>query len=177
MDFDFRQNFFELFGLPQRFRIDEAALTSAWHALQQRAHPDRYVQASDAEKRQALQWATFINEGLRTLREPLSRAQYLLRLAGIDAGVETNTAMAPEFLMQQMEWREAVEDAREQMNADALIGLLQRLQLEEREMLADLAESLDGAQDFISAGETVRRLMFMRKLRVEIDDALETLEN
>ncbi len=112
MSIDLTQDFFTLFGLHRRYAIDDAALEAAWHELQSQVHPDRHAHLSDVEKRLSMQWATRVNEGFRTLRQPLTRAQYLLELAGVDAGLETNTAMSPEFLMEQMEWREAVEEAR-----------------------------------------------------------------
>ena len=121
MSIDLTQDFFTLFGLHRRYAIDDAALEAAWHELQSQVHPDRHAHLSDVEKRLSMQWATRVNEGFRTLRQPLTRAQYLLELAGVDAGLETNTAMSPEFLMEQMEWREALDEAD---GADALDALL-----------------------------------------------------
>lgn len=177
MSFDFQRNFFELFGLPETYRLDERALEMAWHEWQTKVHPDRFAQAGDPEKRRAMQWATRVNEGFRTLREPLARAQYLLELAGEDPGLETNTVMAPEFLVEQMEWREAVEESRAAANADALEKLHRRLGEQERVAKDSLAVLLDDQKDYAGASDTVRRLMFMRKLRREIDEALEALEN
>ena len=124
-----------------------------------------------------MQWATRVNEGFRTLRQPLARAQYLLELAGVDAGLETNTAMSPEFLMEQMEWREAVEEAREAAEVGELEGLHKRLLAHSREVRAHLAAQLDDEQDYEAAADTVRRLMFIDKLQQEIDEALLALEN
>ena len=109
MSIDLTQDYFALFGLPRRYALDEGALEAAWHELQGRVHPDRHAHLSDFEKRRSMQWATRVNEGFRVLRKPLARAQYLLELAGVDAALETNTAMSAEFLMEQIEWREAVE--------------------------------------------------------------------
>ena len=124
-----------------------------------------------------MQWATRVNEGFRTLRQPLTRAQYLLELAGVDAGLETNTAMSPEFLMEQMEWREAVEEAREAAEVGELEGLHKRLLAHARAVRADLAAQLDDERDYEAAADTVRRLMFIDKLQQEIDEALLALEN
>lgn len=176
MSIDLKQDFFGLFGLPRAFAIDEAKLDQAWHELQARVHPDRHAHLSDAEKRASMQWATRVNEGYRTLRKPLPRAQYLLELAGVDAGLETNTAMSPAFLMEQMEWREAVEEARQAGDVDALESLHLRLRAHAKEVMAGLGEDLDDKTDFDAAADTVRRLMFIEKLQHEIDDALEALE-
>ena len=177
MSFDFQQDFFSLFGLPRRFRLDEAALEAAYHDLHAKVHPDRPAHLSDADKRRAMQWATRVNEGFRTLRKPLDRARYLIELAGVDLGSETNTAMAPEFLMEQMEWREAVEEAEEAADASELEHLHQRLRGQIRELLAHLERQLDDEDDARAAAETARRRMFLEKLRNEIDDALEALDN
>lgn len=177
MSIDLQQDFFALFGQPRRYRLDERALEAAWHDLQSQVHPDRHAHLPDADKRRAMQWATRVNEGFRVLRKPLSRAQYLLELAGVDAGIETNTAMSPEFLMEQMEWREAVEEARDAGEVADLEQLHQRLRQHAREVLSGLERALDDEHDYVAAADTVRRLMFIEKLQHEIDDALEALEN
>jgi molecular chaperone HscB len=139
-------------------------------------HPDRYAHLPDADKRRSMQWATRVNEGFRTLQKPLARAQYLLVLAGVDAGVETNTAMSAEFLMEQMEWREAVEEARAAGEVGELEKLHTRLLQHAREVRAALERQLDIDHDYAQAADTVRRLMFIEKLQHEIDDALLALE-
>lgn len=177
MSIDLQQDFFGLFGLPRRFRIDEAALELAYHDLQGRVHPDRFAHLPDSDKRLSMQWATQVNEGFRTLRKPLPRAIYLLELMGVDAGLHTNTAMSPAFLMEQMEWREAVEEARTAGEAEELAQLHTRLRQHAREVFDELARQCDDEHDYAGAAETVRRLMFMEKLQHEIDDALEALES
>ncbi|MCK2096686.1 Fe-S protein assembly co-chaperone HscB [Thauera aromatica] len=177
MSIDLTGDYFSLFGLPRRFALDEAALEAAWHALQTQVHPDRHAHLSDAEKRLSMQMATRVNEGFRTLRRPLDRAQYLLELAGVDAALETNTAMSPEFLMEQMEWREAVEEARDAAEAHELEELHRRLLHHAREVRSHLGSQLDDEHDYEAAADTVRRLMFIDKLQQEIDEALLALEN
>lgn len=176
MSIDLTQDFYALFGLPRTFEVDEAVLDHAWHELQSQVHPDRHAHLSDLEQRRSMQWATRVNEAYRTLKKPLPRAQYLLELADVDVGLETNTAMSAEFLMEQMEWREAVEEGRQAGDVDALEQLHQRLRLHAREVMLSLGKELDQAHDFAAAADTVRRLMFIEKLQHEIDNALEALE-
>jgi len=176
MSIDLTQDYFTLFGLPRRYALDEASLEAAWHRLQSQVHPDRYAHLPDADKRRAMQWATRVNEGFRTLKKPLARAQYLLVLAGVDAAVETNTAMSPEFLIEQMEWREAVEEARAAGEVEELEQLHTRLLHHAREVRADLGRQLDVDNAYPEAADTVRRLMFIEKLQHEIDEALLALE-
>ncbi|MDR0717479.1 MAG: Fe-S protein assembly co-chaperone HscB [Azoarcus sp.] len=176
MSVDLSLDYFTLFGLPRRFGIDEAALDRAWHALQAEVHPDRHTLLSSGERGRMMQEALRVNEAFATLKKPLARAQYLLELLGVDAGIATNTAMAPEFLMEQMEWREAVEEARLASDIDALEQLALRLRMRAGEVTARLEEQLDGGNDPGAAADTVRRLMFLDKLRRETVDALSALD-
>lgn len=177
MTIDLQQDFFGLFGLPRRFRLDETALEAAYHELHGKVHPDRHAHLPDADKRRVMQWATRVNEAFTTLRRPLSRAHYLLELAGVDAGLHTNTSMSPEFLMEQMEWREAVEEARVGGDVGELEQLHLRLRQHARELFLEMEREFDEGDDLTVAAETVRRLMFVEKLQHEIDDALEALES
>jgi len=175
---ELQQDFFALFGLPRRFGIDMSRLEQAYLERQAQVHPDRHAHRPESDKRVAMQWATRVNEAYRTLRKPMSRARYMLELQGQDVGAETNTVMAPEFLMEQMEWREAVEEAREGADLMELEQLHRRLSAQSREVNADLARQLDGEPaDMEGASDTVRRLMFIEKLQQDIDDAIEALED
>jgi molecular chaperone HscB len=169
------QNHFELFQLPPRFDVDMAALDAAYLEVQGRVHPDRFVNATDAEKRVAMQWATRANEAYQTLKNPQKRAQYLCELNGVDLQTESNTAMPMAFLMQQMEWREELGDARAAKDADALDALDKQVRMERKEMLAQVGKQLD-AGDFQKAAEGVRALMFLDKFGDEVQYAYEAVE-
>jgi len=169
------QNHFELFHLPQRFAIDAKALDSAYREVQGRVHPDRFTQATDTEKRVAMQWATRANEAYQTLKSPFKRAAYLCELNGIDLQTESNTAMPGDFLMRQMEWREALEEAKAARDAASLDALDAELQGTRKAELARIAEQLD-AKDFAQAGQGVRKLMFLEKFAAEIARIFEEIE-
>ncbi|SDC00264.1 Fe-S protein assembly co-chaperone HscB [Paraburkholderia lycopersici] len=166
---------FVLFGLPEQFGIDANALDHAYRTVQAQVHPDRFAAAGEAQKRIAMQWATRANEAYQTLRDPLERAKYLLHLRGIDVGAENNTAMEPAFLMQQMEWREAIEDAVRAKNVDALDALAAGLRDDERVRFTKLAALLDSGSNQ-PAAEAVRQLMFIERVAGEIDTQIERLE-
>jgi molecular chaperone HscB len=168
---NFRQNHFELFGLPPRFHLEPAPLEQAFRAIQSQVHPDRFVHASDAERRASMQSSTHVNEAYRTLKDPLKRARYLLALHRVDLQSENNTAMPAEFLRAQMQWRESVEEAADQ--PDALAALALRLAGEMKEHYVELERHLDGEGDYARAANSVRELMFLERLREEIGDALE----
>ena len=123
-----------------------------------------------------MQWATQVNEAYQTLKHPVSRGVYLLKLQGIDALDAGNTRMAPAFLMQQMEWREAIEAARTDKSVDALDALSDDLHAAHRRIEAQLGELIDVAKDYGGAHEAVRQLRFMDKLIDELGDVYEELE-
>ena len=164
---------FELFGLPPAFALDLSRLDAAYRGIQSQVHPDRYAQAGDAERRASMQMTTRVNEAYRTLKSPVRRAQYLLELNGVDVGFETNTAMPPEFLMQQMQIREQLEEAR---NAPTLDLLRKDLQVQAEELESRIEEQIDGKRDFAAARELVRKLMFLERFGEDIDAAYEALE-
>jgi molecular chaperone HscB len=175
MNPDFSRNHFDLLGLPVRFALDAPALERRYREVQSRVHPDRFAAASEAERRVAMQWATRANEAYRTLRDPVARARYLLALKGFDTGEESNTAMPPDFLMQQMEWREAAGEARASRDAQQLQRLREELVGARGEMLSLLSRALDGEANFDAGCSLVRKLRFLEKLEQEIDDALELM--
>lgn len=167
---------FDLFNLPPTYAVDSSALDDAYRTVQAQVHPDRFAAAGDAQRRIAMQWATRTNEAYQTLRDPLKRARYMLSLRGVDVGAENNTAMEPAFLMQQMEWRETIEDAAAAKNLGALEALLDELRSEERVRFDKLAALLDSHSDQ-AAGEAVRQLMFIERVASEIGTQIEKLEH
>jgi molecular chaperone HscB len=173
--FNLMQNHFDLFQLPARFDIDAGALDSAYRDVQGQVHPDRFVNASDAEKRVAMQWATRANEAYQTLKHPQKRARYLVELNGVDLQTESNTAMPMDFLMQQMEWREALGEARAAKDEAALDTLDAQVRAARKEQLAQVSLQLD-AGNFEAASTTVRALMFLDKFSEELQHAFSAIE-
>ncbi len=169
------QNHFDLFQLPQQFKMDASALDVAYHEVQNRVHPDKFVNATDAEKRVAMQWATRANEAYQTLKDSLKRAAYLCELHGIDLQTESNTAMPVAFLMQQMEWREALDDARAAKDMPALDLIDAELRAVRKDQVEQIGTALD-SEDFTKAALGVRQLMFLEKFGHEIGDAFAVLE-
>ena len=167
---------FELFGLATAFNIDAAQLDNAYRDLQSHVHPDKFATAGNAERRAAMHWAVRANEAYTALKDPLKRALHLLELRDVDVGAENNTAMEPAFLMAQMEWREAVEDARDAKNVEALDRLLDDLRSEKNLRYGKLAAWLDSNANQ-PAAEAVRQLMFLEKVQSEIGDSIAALED
>ena len=164
---------FELFDLDPAFALDPEDLDRAYRAIQSKVHPDRFVRASDAERRASMQMTTQVNEAYRTLKSPVQRAKYLLELNGVDVGFETNTAMPKKFLMGQMELREQLEEAK---SVAALQALQQNLSVQKKSLQMQIAEQVDRQKNFVAASDPVRKLMFLERFGEEIDAAYEALE-
>ena len=170
-------NHFELFGLPERFAIDARALAERYRELQQRLHPDRFASASDAERRLSLQHTAQVNEAHSTLKDPLARARYLLHLRGVDWDDEQDTMMDPGFLMEQMERREALEDAATRDDPLAAVGaVLEGVSASIGSELAALEEQF-GRLDLAAARDSVRRLQFLYRLRQDAEEREAELED
>ncbi|BCM25671.1 Fe-S protein assembly co-chaperone HscB [Methyloradius palustris] len=170
-------NYFELFNLPATFSVDSQLLDINYRKLQSEVHPDRFVTASSAERMKSMQMATLANDAYQTLKQPLSKARYLLKLAGIATDEENNTAMPADFLMLQMEWRETIEDARNAKDIDALDNLLNEIAQNANTLQQTLKIALDETNDLELAADTVRKLSFIEKLREDVSQSIEKLEN
>jgi molecular chaperone HscB len=164
---------FTLFGLAPRFALDRAALDDCWRALQARVHPDRFVSEGAAAQRIAMQWAVRVNEAYQRLKDPLKRGAYLCELRGAPIQAENNTAMPASFLMQQMAWREALDDA---ADAAAVQRLDDEVATDEKALLAELGRTLDELGDAPAAAQQVRALMFVARFREDIARRLEALD-
>lgn len=171
----FSADHFALLGLPRQQGLDSAEIDKRFRSLQALVHPDRYVQAGDAQQRLAMQWATRVNEAYQILRSPGQRALYLLTLLGFDPQVESNTAMPTAFLMQQMALREEVMTARAAGDEAFLEAAHEMLQRDINEAHQQLIALIDHQHDYKTAADLVRKLMFQEKLLNEINDALEAV--
>jgi molecular chaperone HscB len=166
---------FKLFGLPARFALDAGALDDAYKRVQSQVHPDRFAAASAAERRVAMQWAARANEAFQTLRSPLKRAAYLCELGGVPIDAESNTAMPAAFLAQQLQWREERDEVRDSGDPRRLQALAQEVDAARAKALQDLETVLDTHRDTAVAAALVRQLMFIEKMRDELNALADTL--
>jgi molecular chaperone HscB len=165
-----------LFAVPERFEVDLSVLEVRYRELQREVHPDRFAAASQAEQRVSMQLATQVNEAYQTLKSPITRAGYLLHLNGVDPEFETNTAMPAEFLAEQMERRETLEETVAASDWQRLIGLSSDLRVDQDALLARIERQLDG-KEWKEAAGTLRQLKFLEKLGEEIGSAEEGMES
>ena len=166
-------DYFRFFGLNQQFNIDLSALDQAYLAIQREVHPDRHARGSDTEQRLAMQMATFANTAFQTLKNPIQRGLYLCKLHGVDAKLETNTAMPAAFLMKQMEWRESLDEQAEDLRD--LEVLMDEVDQAKQETIAEVVQAIDAAKNYERAAELLRGLLFIDKFAIELDDAIAAL--
>ena len=163
---------FELFGLTRRFAQERSAIDARWKELQREAHPDKFAAQGAAAQRVAMQWSVRINEAYQRLKDPMRRAAYLCELHGAPIKAEDNTTMPAAFLMQQMEWREALEDALADSELDALDDGVDQVR---RAALAQCEQLIDQQQDYAGAARQVRALMFIARFADDIERRREQL--
>jgi molecular chaperone HscB len=170
MAHDWDKNYFELFGLPVGFTVDGAALAERYRSLQRQVHPDKFAAASSQERRLSMQLTTLVNEAYQTLRDPVRRGRYLLGLKGLATHDETDTRMDPAFLMEQMELRESLDEARGREDAHKRLAELandieQRFARKQDEFARCWEGQLAEAD---RARQVVREMQFLDKLLNEI---------
>ncbi len=173
MKLNLQSSDFELFGLPEQFAVSGDYLDERWKELQREVHPDKFAAQGPAAQRIAMQWSVRVNEAYKRLRDPLQRAAYLCerRVAPINA--ETNTAMPADFLVEQMAWREALDEAHSDEALDRLAAQLARVR---SDILLQIGSLLDTDNDAPAAARQVRALMFVERFARDVDARFEKLD-
>jgi len=169
------QNYFAFFNLPQQFDLDLKVLDAAWHTVQKEVHPDRFVDASDSEKRASLQWASMANDAYQVLRNPIRRAIHLCELGGYPFNDESAPAVPSDFVFEQIQWREHLDNARIDRDLEAL----EKMSIDLRERIAGqmqlIRQKLDD-HDFAVGMQEIRKMMFLQKFGDEISFAFDRLD-
>jgi molecular chaperone HscB len=168
-------NYFAIFDLPTTFALEQPMLSSRYRELQAAVHPDRFVNATDAEKRVAMARAVEINDAYSTLKDPVRRALHLLALVDIDGLDASDTSMPRDFLMEHVEWREGISDARLKEDSDRLEAMAEEL----ASIMRSLGETFQAAfrgEHFSVATTLARKMRFMQKLAEEVDSTLADLD-
>ena len=164
--------YFNLFQLEPSFNIDTEALEQTYRALADPIYiPINLLLLQLLKQKQAVMMSSTINDAYRTLKSPIDRAAYLLKSQNIDADAPEHTSFSPEFLMQQMEWRETLMDAQMEQNHDAIRALDQEIREVQSNLYQDLQQAFE-QQDYESAAQWVRHGRFLNKLRKEIASIL-----
>lgn len=168
-------NYFAFFGLPAQFEVDIPLLDRNYRKIQSEVHPDKFVTASPAERLQSMHTATLANEAYQTLKQPTARARYLLQLQGVETLEDSNTAMPTDFLMTQMEWREAIEEAQAARDVPALESQLSLMKNTAKQLQASLAQAIE--HDTAQAAQVVRKLSFIDKVCADVSAMISRIED
>lgn len=170
-------DYFQLFDVPVSFEVDLDLVQQHYMELQKTVHPDKFVNASAQEKRFSMQQTSRINEALNTLKQPVARALYLLKLKGMDINFDNETTMDADFLMEQMELRESLSEVRAKDDPLAELDRIGgELKVKTKSMMADFSEHYK-ADRLDDARELIRKLQFMQKAKKEVDELSATIEN
>jgi molecular chaperone HscB len=172
MNLNLQSNDFEIFGVAPSFGLDRAALDARWKDLQREAHPDRFATADAQSQRQAMQWSVRINEAYQRLKDPIKRAAYLCELHGAPIQAENNTAMPAAFLMQQMQWREDLDEA---SGLADLERMADDVATARRDMLQGLQTTADDLRDWPALAQQVRALMFVERFARDVESRIDLL--
>ncbi|HYQ80972.1 MAG TPA: Fe-S protein assembly co-chaperone HscB [Anaeromyxobacteraceae bacterium] len=151
---------FAVMGLPRRYGLEAAALERRHKELARALHPDRFARAEPRERLVSAERARRVNDAWRVLRDPRSRAEYLLRLRGLDPAAEGRAAPDPEFLEQQLSAREALAEARARGDETAR----RRIAREGRQRLAGLISEVAALFGEAEAGGPDRPADIARRL-------------
>ena len=168
-------NPFALFDLPVAFQVDSGLLNERYLALQKSLHPDNFSAASAQEQRLAIQKSAEINDALRILKDPITRADSIIAInTGKTENPEEKSNNDIDFLMQQMEWRETLENIENRQDTDELTAFTQEINQIRHAILSELSTTLD-AQQWDIARAITDKLRFIKKLQAEIERVEETL--
>jgi molecular chaperone HscB len=167
-----QSNDFEIFGLAPSFGLDRMKLDERWKQLQREVHPDRHASSDAQLQRQAMQWSVRVNEAYQRLKDPIKRAAYLCELHGAPVDAENNTRMPSDFLIQQMEWREALEEA---SSAGDLEDMADEVAEKRRRMIEEARRLADDESDYPALAQQVRALMFVERFARDVEARLEQL--
>lgn len=170
-------NFFELFNVPVSYEVDLDLIQQRYREIQKAVHPDNFVNASAQEKRLSMQQTSWVNEALNTLKRPVDRASYLLKIKGVDINLENETTMDKVFLVEQMEMREALSEARSKQDP---LAELDRINAEIRSKSEAMASAFSQAfaeNQLDDAKEWIRKMQFMQKAKKEVDELLASIED
>ena len=169
------QNPFKVFDLPVNFQLDTQALNERYLALQKSLHPDNFASADVGQQRLAMHKSTEVNDALKTLKDPILRAEAIIALnTGEQQNVEQKSTQDVAFLMQQLQWREQLEELENQKDKQALSVFAKEIKQETRTLLVALADRIEGAQ-WAQAIQFCDKLRFIRKLSEEIERVEEQL--
>lgn len=177
MEFDFSRNYFEVFALDVGYDIDPSLLATQYQQLQSQYHPDKFVDGSDQERRLALQITAYINQAHEAIGDEQGRARYLLEMQGVTFDFEKDTTKDMQFLMDQMELREKIDEA-DQANdpLERLDDLSGEARQQKKELIQQFQQHFEKSA-WDEAKDVVLKMQFFTRLQQQINTKQEQLED
>lgn len=154
---------FDIFGIEPKFRIDKEKLEAKYVEIQKKVHPDRFASATETEKRVAQQWATLINDAYQKLTDPVQRGMLLCAMRGCPIDEDSSGNISADFLMDQLERREAIAEAKSEGANDELLTLKKAIEKERADLLEEVGRALDEKSDATLAAEDLKKVMFLNR--------------
>ncbi len=179
MSIDLTRNYFELFGFAESFEIDQDLLAEKYRQIQSEFHPDRFVNATDQERRISVQTTAYVNEAYATLKSDLKRSHYLLKLSDIAFNADTETSSDGEFLMQTMELHEQVEETGNAGSPEEALDHLNKLTTQIKQVQQQLISQFStqyNNKNLVNAKETALKLQFYERLTNQVRKKQEQYE-
>ena len=167
---------FALFDLKPGFRLDLDQLATRYRELAREVHPDRFADAPEREQRQALEKSAGLNDAYQTLKAAPKRARYLLSIGGREVPQEV-TVHDPDFLLQQMQWREELEDLQDSADLPGVAAFKRRVKAAQAELEDSFAACWDDPAQREQAERLMRRMQFLDKLSYEVRQLEERLDD
>jgi molecular chaperone HscB len=174
---DLSQTYFKLFGMNPVFDIDCSRLHAEQQRLQATYHPDRYVSASERDKRVSVQVASWVNQAYATLQDPVKRSRYLLEINGVDIPDDSTTTSDTEFLMEQIELREQVESCRHGEDGLQRSDEIEARLTQRANELATEFVSYFGTSEFDKAIVSSRKMQFVQRIQQQLSELQFELED
>ncbi|HDR1021002.1 TPA: Fe-S protein assembly co-chaperone HscB [Pasteurella multocida] len=168
-------NPFKIFDLPVDFHVDQATLSTRYLALQKSLHPDNFTTHSAQEQRLAMQRSAEVNDALQILKDPILRADSIIAIhTGEQQNIEEKSTNDMAFLMQQMQWREQLEEIENDKDSDQLMQFTADIDATKKTLLGELSTALSASQ-WQQAKAINDKLRFIKKLLIEVDRVEELL--
>ncbi|MBC6413551.1 MAG: Fe-S protein assembly co-chaperone HscB [Chromatiales bacterium] len=172
MSLDNRQNYFDLFGIEPSYAVDKRALEEVYLKLQSLSHPDRFAAESEQQRRIAAQQSAYLNDAYNILSDDCSRADYLLQLRGYTTNPDASMS-GDTFLMQQMEYREKLEQVAAEQSDTQAVALYDEINRQSVQINKDFEQAYN-EEIFDKAQSLLTQMQFIKKLKAEVKKVIHS---
>ena len=167
-----KKNYFELFGLKVSTQLDLKDLDEKFTLLQKQFHPDKYSNSSDTEKRIALQISSYLNDGYITLREFVTRVEYILKIKDFNTD-ESKTLFDEEFLEEQIDLNESIEQLKINKGENDKVNVLTLDLTKKMELLVVSINDYLSRTEYDMVWKNLAKYKFYRNHLIELEPMIK----